>query len=67
MVDLNDLIARDSGWLLLEATQINNRGEVVGTGSINGENHAFLLTPENDFVQRQLECRSAALPQGEQT
>ena len=41
--DLNDLIPPNSGWVLKEARDINNSGDIVGYGSINGVNHAFLL------------------------
>ncbi len=34
-----------SGWYLQEATSINSSGEIVGYGLLNGELHAFLLTP----------------------
>ena len=44
MQDLNDLILSPE-WLLERATDINNRGQIVGYGSLNGENHAFLLSP----------------------
>ena len=43
--DLNDLIDPASGWSLSRAEGINDLGEIVGTGQINGQNHAFLLTP----------------------
>jgi len=45
MTDLNSLIPADSGWVLVEATDINRHGEIVGLGTISGETHAFLLTP----------------------
>ena len=45
MTDLNSLIPADSGWVLVEATDINRYGEIVGLGTISGETHAFLLTP----------------------
>jgi len=45
MADLNDSISPASGWVLVEATAINASGEIVGTGRINNETHAFLLTP----------------------
>jgi probable HAF family extracellular repeat protein len=47
MVDLNDLIGPGSGWVLVEATAINASGAIVGTGRINNETHAFLLTPSS--------------------
>jgi uncharacterized repeat protein (TIGR02543 family) len=45
MTDLNDLIDPLSGWMLYEATGINDAGQIVGNGVINGQAHAFLLTP----------------------
>lgn len=45
MKDLNTLIPTDSGWVLREARAINKRGQIVGYGVINGQAHAFLLTP----------------------
>jgi probable HAF family extracellular repeat protein len=49
MTDLNTLIPADSGWKLMQATAINDAGQIVGYG-INADNatHAFLLTP-SDF------------------
>lgn len=44
MVDLNDLIVNDD-WLLLSAADINDHGQIVGQGVINGQTHAYLLTP----------------------
>ncbi len=46
--DLNDLIDPASGWTLREATDVNDAGQIVGTGEVNGETHAFLLTPDPD-------------------
>ncbi|HEX3682872.1 MAG TPA: DUF3466 family protein [Bryobacteraceae bacterium] len=43
--NLNDDIAPNSDWSLSQAVGINNRGEIVGNGMINGEYHGFLLTP----------------------
>jgi probable HAF family extracellular repeat protein len=45
MVDLNTLIDPLSGWELLDASEINEAGQITGQGLINGEYHAFLLTP----------------------
>jgi probable HAF family extracellular repeat protein len=45
MSDLNDLIDSGTGWVLAEASAINDRGTIVGNGSINGHDRAFLLTP----------------------
>jgi probable HAF family extracellular repeat protein len=45
MQNLNDLIPPGSGWVLGEATAINDNGQIAGFGQINGHLHAFLLTP----------------------
>jgi probable HAF family extracellular repeat protein len=45
MRDLNLLIAPSSGWVLGSAMGINDFGQITGVGSINGQSHAFLLTP----------------------
>ena len=48
MSDLNSLISEDSGWLLTEARGINNTGQIVGSGYIDNQLHAFLLTPTSE-------------------
>lgn len=43
---LEDLISPHSGWdKLYTARSINNRGQILGQGIINGEMHVFLLSP----------------------
>lgn len=44
--DLNLLSELDAGWHLLEASAINEAGEIVGTALYNGQQRAFLLRPE---------------------
>jgi len=46
MQDLNKLIPSNSGWVLSQANGINDSGQIVGYGTINGEQHGFLLTPK---------------------
>jgi probable HAF family extracellular repeat protein len=46
MVNLNDMIPKSSGWLLLNATGINDRGQIVGWGLLRGKQHAYLLEPD---------------------
>jgi probable HAF family extracellular repeat protein len=46
MLDLNNLIPANSGWLLQSANAINDQGQIVGLGMLNGQNEAFLLTPQ---------------------
>lgn len=43
--NLNDLIDPASGWELLYAFDINNRGQIAGLGKLNGRWSGFLLTP----------------------
>ena len=43
--NLNDLIDPASGWYLTQALGINELNQIVGVGTFNGQQHAFLLTP----------------------
>ncbi|MGA2322305.1 MAG: DUF3466 family protein [Sedimentisphaerales bacterium] len=45
-INLNTLIDPSSGWILESANCINNNGWIVGYGTYNGIDQAFLLTPE---------------------
>jgi probable HAF family extracellular repeat protein len=45
MRDLNLLIPRGTGWELIRAYGINDAGQITGWGTINGQEHAYLLTP----------------------
>jgi uncharacterized protein (TIGR03437 family) len=45
MYNLTSQLVNGSGWQLSFATAINNAGQIVGTGLVNGAQHAFLLTP----------------------
>lgn len=49
LTDLNTLIA-GSGWVLAEATGINDKGQIVGYGTVgegfDAQTHAFLLSNE---------------------
>jgi hypothetical protein len=45
MYDLNALIDPSLGWQLLAGYGINNAGQITGSGIVNGQSHAFLLTP----------------------
>lgn len=44
-MDLNARIADDAGWVLEDTDHINARGQIVGYGEHEGQEHAFLLTP----------------------
>ena len=43
MTDLNELENLPADWLLTDATAINEAGDIVGTGLVNGIEHGFLL------------------------
>lgn len=45
LVDLNTLVASGSGWVLNEARAINAKGQIAGTGMLNGVARGFVLTP----------------------
>ena len=43
MSNLNDLVVESAGWELREATGVNNKGAIVGWGTIEGREEAFLF------------------------
>jgi probable HAF family extracellular repeat protein len=45
LIDLNDRIDANSGWVLNFARAINERGEIAGYGTRNGQQRAVLLVP----------------------
>ena len=44
-LDLNTMLPSGSGWQLLSAQDINDAGQIIGLGRLNGNYEAFLLTP----------------------
>src|SRR4051794_9960764 len=45
IIDLNTRLDPLSGWILSDAADINEAGQITGQGLINGQYHAYLLTP----------------------
>ncbi len=45
MEDLNSVLSPTSGWVLTDAVAINDNGQIIGDGSLNGVEEGFLLTP----------------------
>jgi probable HAF family extracellular repeat protein len=45
ITNLDSFINPSSGWTLTNATGINDSGEIVGVGMLDGVQHGFLLTP----------------------
>jgi probable HAF family extracellular repeat protein len=47
IIDLNDFISGDSEWeSITNAYDINEWGQIVGVGVIDGQMHAFLMNPD---------------------
>jgi probable HAF family extracellular repeat protein len=44
LTDLNTQIDPSSGWAITSATDINDAGQIIGQGTLNGVTHSFLLT-----------------------
>jgi probable HAF family extracellular repeat protein len=63
MMDLNSLIPEDEGWDLEWAFDINDRGQIVGYGRLNGVYRAYVLTPcesrGNGRAAKEQGCRPA--------
>lgn len=45
VTNLNDLIAPSSGWILNDASDINDNGYIVGRGTFNGVETNYMLKP----------------------
>lgn len=45
MFDIQDLIENHTGWRFDYIYDINNLGQIIGSGTYNGQQHAFLMTP----------------------
>jgi len=45
IVDLNSVIPSSSGWILQEAWDVNDKGQITGFGLHNGAQHAFRYNP----------------------
>jgi probable HAF family extracellular repeat protein len=46
MFDFNSLIPAGTGWVLIAASDINDAGQIVGYGMVEGSVQAFLLNPK---------------------
>ncbi len=43
IVDLNDYLPASSGWVLTSAVDVNEHGDIVGRGTLNGSARPFML------------------------
>ena len=53
MRDLNGLIRPGSGWVLNTATDINIWGQIVGSGTLDGQKPRFSADPEGAVNEQQ--------------
>ena len=56
MKDLASQVINLDGWYLKAATAINERGQIVGYGEIDGETRAFLLKPRPFVIDPPIPC-----------
>ncbi|MEO0452575.1 MAG: hypothetical protein AAFY98_00380 [Verrucomicrobiota bacterium] len=66
LLNLNDLIDTESGWVLLRAEDINDQGWITGYGIKDGDVRGFLLKPLNspaELVQVSLPALDKTVPQ----
>jgi hypothetical protein len=45
VTDLNTLLPAGSGWVLQQALDVNALGQILGTGTLNGQRRSFILEP----------------------
>jgi surface-anchored protein len=50
-IDLNTLVPPGSGWVLQTAEGINDRGDIVGSGTFQGQTRAYLLRRATIYTQ----------------
>jgi probable HAF family extracellular repeat protein len=59
MIDLNTRIPADSGWILRTATGVNDKGQIVGMGTLNGVQRAYRLSAPLDTTPPVIESVTA--------
>jgi probable HAF family extracellular repeat protein len=59
MIDLNRFVPPNSGIFLTDASSINDRGEIVIGGTLNGNQHAFMLVPCDENHAEEESCNDA--------
>ena len=52
IINLNKLIPPNSGWTLLVASRINDKGEIIGRGYFHRTIHAFMLQPDQTLNKK---------------
>jgi probable HAF family extracellular repeat protein len=64
LVDLNSLIPPNTGWYIGIPRGINDAGQIVGSGAINGQEHGYLLTPDTSPGTRRTLATADRNPRG---
>jgi hypothetical protein len=62
ILDLNDLVATNSGWRLVSAHSINERGQILARGVKGEQSHDFLVSPGSLPVSVPAEAAIASTP-----
>jgi probable HAF family extracellular repeat protein len=64
MTDLNSVVREGSDLQLLDALEINDRGEIIGQGALaSGGQHVFLLIPCDHDHSNDTECENEVAQQ----
>lgn len=50
VIDLNSFLPSDTGWILQTAVGINDIGQIVGGGTLDGQAHSYLLSLNGSIV-----------------
>jgi probable HAF family extracellular repeat protein len=48
--DIENLLGENSGWDITAIRGLNNKGQIVGTGLFNGQQSAFVMSPNGEPV-----------------
>jgi hypothetical protein len=43
-------LGENSGWDISKITGLNNKGQIIGTGLLNGKESAFVMTPNGEPI-----------------
>jgi probable HAF family extracellular repeat protein len=64
IINLNRFVRPGSGITLTDPSSINDRGEIVVDGTLNGNRHAFMLVPCKEDAGNNTDCVDSASSSG---
>jgi hypothetical protein len=64
IINLNRFVPPGSGITLTDPSSINDRGEIVVDGTLNGNLHAFMLVPCEEDAGNNTDCVDSASSSG---